>query len=116
MILFIKNAYQALFSDTVDARTIKITRAFFFTGVLLLFSWFIYFSFSTIVIPSQIEYRQSAAQVMTQILLIGAHPCSLEYQPLAMNNYGVGYNLFVLPFAKMFGNTLWVHRGIRLFF
>src|SRR5688572_21765724 len=106
MILFIKNAYNSLFSNSLDARTIKITRAFFFGGILLLFSWFVFFSFSTIAIPYQIEYREGAAQVMTHILLIGGNPFSSEFQPLAMNNYGIGYYLFALPFAKLFGNTL----------
>jgi hypothetical protein len=76
----------------------------------------VYFSLSTIAIPYQIEYREGAAQVMTQILLIGGNPFSLEYQPLGMNNYGIGYNLLALPFAKLFGNTLMVHRGISFFF
>jgi len=114
--LFLKNVYQYLASDLVDARTSKIIRSFFFGGMLVLFSWFVYFSFSTIAIPYQIEYREGAAQVMTQILLIGGNPFSLEYQPLGMNNYGIGYNLLVLPFAKLFGNTLMVHRGISFFF
>jgi hypothetical protein len=114
--LFLKNVYQYLASDLVDARTIKIIRSFFFGGILVLFSWFVYFSFSTIAIPYQIEYREGAAQVMTQILLRGGNPFSLEYQPLGMNNYGIGYNLLVLPFAKLFGNTLMVHRGISFFF
>lgn len=91
---------------------IKVIGALFFGGALILFSWFLYFSFSTIAIPYQIEYREGAAQVMTQILLIDGNPFSLEYQPLGMNNYGIAYNLLVLPFAKWFGNTLMVHRGI----
>jgi hypothetical protein len=114
--LAFKNIYQYLFSDTVDSRTIKITRSFFFAGILVLIAWFVYFSFFTINIPYQIAYREGAAQVMTQILLKGGNPFSLEYQPLGMNNYGVGYNLIALPLAKLFGNTLMVHRGISLFF
>jgi hypothetical protein len=114
--LFLKDVYQYLSAEPVDTRTIKIIRSLFFVGVLGLFSWFVYFSLFTIAIPYQIEYREGAAQVMTQILLMGGNPFSLEYQPLGMNNYGIGYNLLVLPFAKMFGNTLMVHRGVSLFF
>ena len=66
--------------------------------------------------PYQIEYREGAALVMTQILLTGENPFALEYQPLGMNNYGIVYNLQVLPFAKLFGNTLTVHRGISFIF
>jgi hypothetical protein len=98
--LFLQNVYQYLSSDLVDARTLKIIRSFFFGGSLVLFSWFVYFSFSTIAMPYQIEYREGAAQVMTHILLMGGNPFSLEYQPLGMNNYGIGYNLLALPFAK----------------
>ena len=108
--------YQYLSSDLADARILKIIKSLFFGGVLVLFSWFVYFSFSTIAIPYQIEYREGSAQVMTQILLMGGNPFSLEYQPLGMNNYGIGYNLLVLPFATLFGNTLMVHRGISFFF
>lgn len=75
-----------------------------------------YFSFFTLTIPYQIEYREGAAQVMTRMLLRGENPFSFENQPLGMNNYGIGYNLIVLPFAKLFGNTLIVHRSISLFF
>ena len=114
--MFLKNVYPYLSSEPVDARALKIIRSLLFGGVLVLFSWFVYFSFSTISIPYQIEYREGAAQVMTQILLIGGNPFSLEYQPLGMNNYGIGYNLIALPLAKLFGNTLMVHRGISLFF
>jgi len=114
--LFLKNIYQYLASDPADARTLKILRSSFFGGVFVLFSWFVYFSFSTIAMPYQIEYREGATQVMTQILLMGGNPFSLEYQPLGMNNYGIGYNLLALPFATLFGNTLMVHRGITLFF
>jgi hypothetical protein len=103
-------------SEPVDARAIKGMRLFTGAGVLILFSWFLYFSLSTLAIPYQIEYREGAAQVMTQIFLEGGNPFSLEYQPLGMNNYGVGYSLAALPFAKLFGNTLMVHRGVSLLF
>ncbi|HEU0297019.1 MAG TPA: hypothetical protein VFR47_30045 [Anaerolineales bacterium] len=66
--------------------------------------------------PYQIEYREGAALVMTQILLTGENPFALENQPLGMNNYGIVYNLQVLPFAKLFGNTLMVHRSVSFFF
>ena len=114
--MFLKNVYEYLASGPADARTLKILRAIFFGGAVVLFSWFVYFSFSTIAMPYQIEYREGAAQVMTQILLMGGNPFSLEYQPLGMNNYGIGYNLLALPFAKLFGNTLMVHRSVSFFF
>ena len=112
----LKSIYQYLSFEPADARAFKIIRLFFFSAVLIFFAWFIYFSVSTIIMPYQIEYREGAAQMMTQILLKGGNPFSLEYQPLGMNNYGVGYNLVVFPFAKLFGNTLVVHRSVSFFF
>ena len=75
-----------------------------------------YFIFTTITIPYPIEYREGVAQVMTQIMLKGGNPFSLEYQPLGMNNYGIVYNLVVYPFAVLFGNTLAVYRVVTFFF
>jgi hypothetical protein len=53
---------------------------------------------------------------MTRLLLSGANPFSLENQPLGMNNYGALYNLAVLPFAAVFGNTLLTHRAVTFVF
>jgi hypothetical protein len=86
---------------------------FAFWGIAIaLFFWFFYFSISTVLMPFPIEYREGVAQVMTQILLKGGNPFSLEYHPLAMNNYGIGYYLVVFPFARLFGNTLPIHRAV----
>jgi hypothetical protein len=76
----------------------------------------IYFIVVTISIPYPIEYREGAAQVMTQFFLKGENPFSSGNQPLGMNNYGFMYNLFVTPFAALFGNTLLVHRIVTFFF
>jgi hypothetical protein len=114
--LLFRNIYQYLSSDLGNTRGFKIIRRAFFGVSAILLVWFLYFSFSTIVMPYQIEYREGAAQVMTQILLKGGNPFSLEYQPLGMNNYGIGYNLFALPFAKLFGNTLIIYRSVSFAF
>lgn len=114
--MFIRNIYHYLSSEPLDTTAFKIIRLFFFGVALILFAWFLYFAFSTIVMPYQIEYREGAAQVMMQILLKGGNPFSMEYQPLGMNNYGIGYSLFALPFAKLFGNTLMVHRSVNFCF
>jgi hypothetical protein len=76
----------------------------------------VYFIVVTISMPYPIEYREGAAQVMTQFFLKGENPFSVENQPLGMNNYGIMYSLFVLPFAALFGNTLLVHRTVTFFF
>jgi hypothetical protein len=70
----------------------------------------------TISIPYPIEFREGAAQVMTQYILNRTNPFTLENQPQAMNNYGLGYYLAVAPFAALFGNTLSVHRAVTFAF
>lgn len=54
--------------------------------------------------------------MMTEVLKRGENPFSLEMHPLMNNNYGFLYNLIVLPFAILFGNTLAIHRLISIFF
>ena len=77
-----------------------------FWGAFASSLWSVYFAVVTISIPYQIEFREGAAQVMTEFLLHRSNPFRLENQPLAMNNYGLGYNLVVVPFAALFGNRL----------
>lgn len=103
-------------SAPLSVRASRNSRYVFLVIALLLLFWLVYFSLTTIRIPYPIEYREGASQVMTQILLKGENPFSLEQHPLSMNNYGIGYNLVVLPFAKSFGNTLLVHRSVSVFF
>ena len=98
------------------------TKGGFFSKTLLLLGalasilWSVYFAAVTISIPYPIEFREGAAQVMTQFLLNRSNPFRLESQPLAMNNYGLGYNMVVAPFAALFGNTLSIHRSVTFAF
>ena len=85
----------------------------FRVGILVVAIWFVYFAISTILIPYPIEYREGAPQVLTQLLLNGENPFSISNQPLAMNNYGILYNLAAYPFVVFFGNTLSVYRSIN---
>jgi hypothetical protein len=87
-----------------------------FWGACASILWSVYFAVITIFIPYQIEFREGAAQVMTEFLLNRSNPFILENQPLTMNNYGVVYNLVVAPFAMLFGNTLSIHRSVTLVF
>ncbi len=93
-----------------------LLRAGFLIGVLGVAAWVIYFACATIAWPYPIEYREGASQVMTQFLLEGRNPFSLENQPLGMNNYGIAYSLLVLPLAGIFGNTLLIHRAVSFAF
>lgn len=88
------------------------TSVFLVTAALVSIVWSVIFSVITIAMPYQIEFREGTAQVITRILLSRGNPFTFENHPLAMNNYGFGYNLAVLPFAALFGNTLSVHRAV----
>ncbi len=85
-------------------------------GALASILWAVYFAIVTISIPYQIEFREGAAQVITGFLLRRNNPFIIENQPLAMNNYGLGYYMVVAPFAALFGNTLLVHRSVTFVF
>jgi hypothetical protein len=79
-------------------------------------AWLLFFAAVTLVIPHPIEYREGAAQVVTQLLLAGRNPFTPENQPLGMTNYGFMFSLVAWPLAALFGNTLLVHRAITMLF
>ena len=103
-------------SDWSNRKGWRISSILLFGGASLSILWSVYFAVVTIAIPYQIELREGTAQVMTEFLLNRNNPFRLENQPLAMNNYGLGYNLVVTPFAVLFGNTLAVHRSVTFIF
>ena len=92
------------------------SRILLFIGAIVSILWSVYFALVTITIPYQIEFREGTALVLTKLLLGGRNPFIFENQPLGMNNYGLGYNLAVFPFAYVFGNTLIVHRTVTFIF
>jgi len=111
------NAHQPPFPEHISpGKPISLARLLFFIGVLVSICWALYFIFETITLLYPIQYREGAAQVMTQILLMGGNPFSLAHQPLGMNNYGLAYSLVVYPFAAVYGNTLAVYRIVTFFF
>jgi hypothetical protein len=85
-------------------------------GAVLAATWLVYFARVTLSMPYPIEYREGAAQVMTQFLVHGQNPFTLENQPLGMNNYGILYAAIVWPLAALFGNTLLIHRAVSFAF
>jgi hypothetical protein len=66
--------------------------------------------------PYQLEYREGAVFLTTEGLLHGINPYTLENNPLYINVYGIAYNLFVLPLAFVFGNSLALHRIVSAAF
>jgi len=110
------SAIKQFFQTRIKFGDNAISGLLLFIGAFASITWSVYFSIITIFLPYQIEFREGAALVLTKILLNGGNPFTIEYQPLAMNNYGLGYNLTVLPFAMLFGNTLIVHRSVSFIF
>ena len=99
-----------------EKSTSSASRVLLLLGAAGSILWSVYFSVTTIFIPHQIEFREGTALVLTKILMGGGNPFSFENQPLGMTNYGIGYNLVVLPFAVLLGNTLVVHRAVTFVF
>lgn len=66
--------------------------------------------------PYQIEYREGGALNATQIFLEDRNLFSILEQPQNTYVYGFLYPLAVKPFAKTYGNTLYVHRSFVYFF
>jgi len=66
--------------------------------------------------PYQMEYREGAALNITQLYLNNRNPYSIHEQPQNTYVYGFFFPLTVTPFARIFGNTLFVHRSFVYFF
>ncbi len=72
------------------------------------------YAVTMIATPFQNEYREGVMLLATHNILQGINPYLLENQPVAINVYGIMYNLLVSPFAWVFGNTLAVHRVVSV--
>ena len=66
-----------------------------------------------ITFPYPLELREGAIQLSTHALLNGINPYVLTNNPIYINGFGVFYNLLILPFAALFGNSLQLHRLIN---
>lgn len=85
-------------------------------GASLSIAWSLYFERVILSTPYEIGYREGAPQVITQMMLDGQNFSNFEYQPLGYNAYGLGYHLAVIPFALIFGSTLFIHRAVTFIF
>jgi hypothetical protein len=57
---------------------------------------------------------ESAMAWSTHLLTQGQSPWSLANYPASLNAYGIGYHLLCAPFARIFGSTLPLHRGVSV--
>ena len=62
------------------------------------------------------EYREEGAVLTTGLLLKSQNPYALDLMPVHVNVYGYIYNLVILPFAKIFTNSIILHRIISFTF
>lgn len=94
----------------------KISILVLVLGLAFFIPWLVNYSWTIISTPYPAEYREGSILLMTDFLMQGRNPFILANHPLMTNNYGFIYNLVVLPFAVLFGNTLAVHRIISVLF
>lgn len=85
-------------------------------GAVLSLTWSLYFERAILSTPFQIGYREGAPQVITQMMIDRRNFSTFENQPLGYNAYGLGYHIAVIPFALIFGNTLFIHRAVTFVF
>lgn len=90
-------------------------------AVLLLLSFYSLFTsvdlhLQTINFPYQLEYREGAVLIVTGHYIKNENPYDINYQPQNTYAYGFLYPMIVSPFAKIFGNTLAVHRWVTYIF
>lgn len=67
-------------------------------------------------LPGPQEARESAIPLTTGLMLAGGRPYTLATEPAVTNVYGIVYNYALLPAAKIWGSTFFVHRVGSLVF
>ncbi len=91
-------------------------KGFLWVGIIFFTFWLLNYARVLLVDPNPAEFREGANLVMTEYILKGENPFALEHQPLLNTNKGFVYNYTVLPLAMLFGNTLFIHRFVSIFF
>lgn len=91
------------------------------TSISILLAVFIFvssawFNLKILSVDAPLELRENAMITTTDLLLAGGNPYALKNMPAYVNSHGILYNLVVYPFAKIFGSTFLIHRGISAFF
>jgi hypothetical protein len=97
----------------------KVRRLFHWlliAGLLFFITWLLVYAGNVIATQGPVEYREGANILLTDYLLHGKNPFLLENQPLMNTNKGAFYNLLMLPFVALFGNSLAIHRIISILF
>lgn len=88
----------------------------FIVGLVFFIGWLLMYAWNVIITAGPVGYREGANMLLTEYILKGKNPFVLMNQPLMNTNKGAFYNLLVVPFAAIFGNTLALHRIISIVF
>lgn len=83
---------------------------------LLMTAFLLYWAGFQVTRNYPMEYRENTVLLNTGLLVAGKNPYALEFRPVYMNVYGIAYQWVVSPFAKLFGNSYFVHRTISCLF
>ncbi len=84
--------------------------------LIILIVLFLFVHTKIITFPYQLELREGNTQLTTHAFLNGINPYAIPNNPLYINIYGVLFNLVMLPFARLLGNTIQLHRLLNGFF
>ena len=109
---FIKTISTILNSEKV----LKIFHWLLIAGLIFFIPWLLVYAGNVIVTQGPVGYREGADILLTDYILHGKNPFLLKNQPLMNTNKGAFYNLVMLPFVAVFGNTLAIHRIISIIF
>jgi len=72
----------------------------------------VYYHLQLIFYPYPLDYNESGQLVATSTIASGGNPYSLENQPMRISMYPVIYNIIVVPFSQVLGNTFELHRAV----
>ena len=88
----------------------------FIAGLVFFIGWLLLYAWNVIITVGPVGYREGANVLLTDYILHGKNPFVLMNQPLMNTNKGIFYNLLMVPFATVFGDTLALHRIISILF
>ena len=97
-------------------KIIKIFWWLLIAGLIFFIPWLLVYAGNVIVTQGPVGFREGADILLTDYILHGKNPFVLMNQPLMNTNKGAFYNLIMLPFVVVFGNTLAIHRIISILF
>lgn len=96
--------------DYLKSLTKNIIEVVLVIAIIMFLLKCVFYHWQLITFPWQIEYREGAFFNQTKLMLAGLNPFSLINQPQSSTQYGIVYPLVTTALAKIFGNSLFLHR------